>query len=170
MQNYLLGSTRASAGCASHRDQISSATPRIQDFSLAKTSRQLGRVENPQPLINHDGKIRDGFGVVLPRAGMGLMVGEVSATSALAQVRLTLSEELVDGTWWGPDDVKATDASYPVSLERDLAISLGVSVGDTLRWRIQGVEVDTTVASLRHVDWGRMATNLFWRTTGSNCW
>lgn len=71
------------------------------------------------------------------------------------------SEELVDGSWWGPDDVNAEDASYPVSLERDLANSLGVSVGDTLRWRIQGVEVDTVVASLRQVDWGRMATNFF---------
>lgn len=30
-----------------------------------------------------------------------------------------------------------------------------------MRWRIQGVELDTKVASLRQVDWGRMATNFF---------
>ena len=48
-----------------------------------------------------------------------------------------------------------------MSVERDLAKSLGVGVGDTLRWQIQGVEVDTVVTSLRQVDWGRMATNFF---------
>jgi len=71
------------------------------------------------------------------------------------------TEELVGGEWWNPDDVQASDASYPVSLERDLANSLGVGVGDALTWRIQGVEVETTVANLRQVDWGRMATNFF---------
>lgn len=71
------------------------------------------------------------------------------------------SEELVAGRWWTPGEVTANRPPYPVSLERDLAISLGVGVGDSLRWQIQGVEVDTTVASLRQVDWGRMATNFF---------
>ncbi len=71
------------------------------------------------------------------------------------------SEELVAGRWWEPGEVSADAASYPVSLERDLANSLGVHVGDRLRWQIQGVEVDTTVMSLRQVDWGRMATNFF---------
>jgi len=71
------------------------------------------------------------------------------------------SEELVAGRWWEPGEVTADSAPYPVSLERDLANSLGVEVGDSLRWRIQGVEIETRVASLRQVDWGRMATNFF---------
>lgn len=71
------------------------------------------------------------------------------------------SEEIVEGSWWNPEEVAFTDSSYPVSVERDLANSLGVGVGDTLRWQIQGVEVDTVVTSLRQVDWGRMATNFF---------
>ena len=71
------------------------------------------------------------------------------------------TEELLAGEWWVPEEVSATDAVYPVSLERDLARSLGVGVGDTLTWRIQGVDVETTVANLRQVDWGRMATNFF---------
>ncbi len=75
--------------------------------------------------------------------------------------RLRDSEELVAGRWWEPGEVNVDDPPYPVSLERDLANSLGVGVGDTLRWRIQGVELDTKVASLRQVDWGRMATNFF---------
>jgi putative ABC transport system permease protein len=71
------------------------------------------------------------------------------------------SEEIVAGRWWEPGEISADEEPYPVSLERDLAKSLGVGVGDSLRWQIQGVEIDTTVASLRQVDWGRMATNFF---------
>ena len=71
------------------------------------------------------------------------------------------SEELIAGQWWGPDAVSAGEEPYPVSVERDLANSLGVGVGDALRWQIQGVEIETIVASLRQVDWGRMATNFF---------
>ena len=71
------------------------------------------------------------------------------------------SEELVAGRWWEPGTISVDEEPYPVSIERDLANSLGVGVGDTLRWQIQGVEIETTVASLRQVDWGRMATNFF---------
>jgi putative ABC transport system permease protein len=71
------------------------------------------------------------------------------------------TEELIEGTWWAPGESYPEGTPYPVSLERDLAKSLGVGVGDALRWRIQGVEVETEVTSLRQVDWGRMATNFF---------
>jgi putative ABC transport system permease protein len=71
------------------------------------------------------------------------------------------SEELVAGRWWDGEEVRTDAEPYPVSVERDLAASLGVEIGDSLRWRIQGVDVDTRVESLRQVDWGRMATNFF---------
>lgn len=83
------------------------------------------------------------------------------------EYRLTYSdvlrdtEELVRGRWWAADEVTVDTSPVPVSLERDLANSLGVDVGDSLRWQIQGVEIETTVASIRQVDWGRMATNFF---------
>ena len=64
---------------------------------LGPGCRALGEVENPKPLINFDGEIRARFGQNLPLAGMGIMVGEVTATSALAQVRLTKVDTLVDG-------------------------------------------------------------------------
>jgi putative ABC transport system permease protein len=70
------------------------------------------------------------------------------------------TEELIAGTWWSPGDRFEPDR-FPVSLERDLAISLGVELGDPLTWQIQGVEIESYVASLRQVDWGRMATNFF---------
>ncbi len=59
--------------------------------------RPLGHAENAQPLIDHDGKIREGFEAASVKAGQGIMIGEVTATSALAQVRLTETDELVDG-------------------------------------------------------------------------
>jgi len=71
------------------------------------------------------------------------------------------SEEVVAGAWWVPGQVAAGEEPYPISLEADLAESLGVGLGDPLVWQIQGVPVATEVASLRHVDWGRMATNFF---------
>jgi len=71
------------------------------------------------------------------------------------------SEELVGGHWWAPGDRYASAGPYPVSLERDLATALGVGLGDELRWLVQGVEIESYVASLRQVDWGRMATNFF---------
>lgn len=58
--------------------------------------RPLGKVPNPQPLINHDGKTREGFSQKQPQAGQGILVGEVTATSALAQVRLTKADHLID--------------------------------------------------------------------------
>jgi len=71
------------------------------------------------------------------------------------------SEEVVAGAWWTPGQVGAGEEPYPISLEEDLAIALGVGLGDPIRWQIQGVPVETVVANLRHVDWGRMATNFF---------
>ncbi|MDA0281796.1 MAG: alkaline phosphatase D family protein, partial [Planctomycetota bacterium] len=59
--------------------------------------RPLGRVKDPQPLINHDGKVRAGFEQAAVHAGQGIMVGEVSADSAIVQLRLTKSEQLIDG-------------------------------------------------------------------------
>lgn len=83
------------------------------------------------------------------------------------EYRLTYSEELRDseeivaGAWWSPEEARADDLPFPVSVERDLAGSLGVGIGDEIVWQIQGVEIATRVMSLRQVDWGRMATNFF---------
>jgi putative ABC transport system permease protein len=70
------------------------------------------------------------------------------------------TEEVVEGSWWSGAAV-APGAPSPVSLEVDIAESLGVGVGDALAWDIQGVRVDSVVASLREVEWGRLATNFF---------
>ncbi len=68
------------------------------------------------------------------------------------------SEALVAGAWW-TDARRRPGEPAPVSLEEDLAATLGVGLGDTLVWDVQGASVPSVVASLRAVDWGRLATN-----------
>lgn len=64
---------------------------------LGPGCRAIGEVQDGKPLIDHDGRVREGFSLKMPRAAMGMMVGEVTATTALAQVRLTSVDSLVDG-------------------------------------------------------------------------
>jgi putative ABC transport system permease protein len=68
------------------------------------------------------------------------------------------SERVTEGRWWGAGT--AAGASE-VSLESGLADELGVGVGDRITWDVQGVEVTTTVTSLREVDWARFEPNFF---------
>ena len=75
------------------------------------------------------------------------------------RAELRETERIVVGEWW-PDELPA-EGPTPISLERELAETLGVRVGDRMAWDIQGVPVDSVVTSLREVDWGRFATNFF---------
>jgi len=96
--------------------------------------RRLGEVQNARPLIDHDGKVREGFGKLLPDAGMGIMVGEVTATSALTQLRLTKTDSLAEGDVPGMPGVvrflvepigKQTmplSATLPATAERDFIV------------------------------------------------
>jgi putative ABC transport system permease protein len=66
------------------------------------------------------------------------------------------SERIVAGEWWEPGSAGAW-----VSLERGVAEELNVGVGDRITWDVQGVEVPTTITSLREVDWARFEPNFF---------
>jgi putative ABC transport system permease protein len=48
-----------------------------------------------------------------------------------------------------------------ISLEREFARDLGVGVGSTLRFDVQGVDVDLAVTSLRTVEWRSFGINFF---------
>src|SRR5690606_9303412 len=72
---------------------------------------------------------------------------------------LTDAEEVVAGTFVPTMPEGATVA--PVSIEQDVAGELGVGLGDTLVWDVQGVPVTTVVSSIRTVDWQRLSTNFF---------
>ncbi|HMI58012.1 MAG TPA: FtsX-like permease family protein, partial [Gemmatimonadaceae bacterium] len=73
---------------------------------------------------------------------------------------LNSSEKIVSGKWWtsaGPD----ADGVFEISLEQSLAEELGVIVGDTITWDVQGVRIRTRVTSLREVQWARFEPNFF---------
>ena len=69
------------------------------------------------------------------------------------RTELADSETLVEGTWHG-DTPQAV-----VSLEIGVAQRLGVSVGDSLTFDVQGVPITVAVGSLRTVDWQRIMPN-----------
>lgn len=48
-----------------------------------------------------------------------------------------------------------------ISLEVSIASELGVTIGDSITWDVQGVEVPTVVGSIREVDWARFEPNFF---------
>ena len=72
---------------------------------------------------------------------------------------ITGSEVLAQGDWW--DASPGPDGLPRVSLEADLAESLHVVIGDRITWDFAGVAVETSVVSLRTVDWTRFETNFF---------
>ena len=69
------------------------------------------------------------------------------------------TEKLVKGTWHRSVDGDAQP--IPVSVEKGIAESLRVDIGDSLEFEIQGVPLPTRVANLREVDWQRVRPNFF---------
>ncbi len=69
------------------------------------------------------------------------------------------TEKLIAGEWHG--SVNGDEQSIPVSVEKGIAETLGVKIGDSLEFEIQGVPLRTQVANLREVDWQRVRPNFF---------
>jgi putative ABC transport system permease protein len=69
------------------------------------------------------------------------------------------TEKLLEGTWHSRVDGETQP--IPVSLEKGIAETLRVDVGDSLEFEIQGVPLLTQVANLREVDWHRVRPNFF---------
>ena len=72
---------------------------------------------------------------------------------------LTSTEEIVAGKWQG--EVAPDAEPIPVSVEKGIAETLGVGLGDELVFEVQGVPLSTRIASLREVDWQRVQPNFF---------
>ena len=56
---------------------------------------------------------------------------------------------------WQPDERGA------ISVEQGIAQTLGLKLGDTLRFDIGGMQADSRITSLRKVDWSSMRANFF---------
>jgi putative ABC transport system permease protein len=69
---------------------------------------------------------------------------------------LVSSERVVAGTWWSGRGTPGM-----ISIESDVARELGVTVGDSIVWDVQGLPVRSRVASVREVEWARFEPNFF---------
>lgn len=71
----------------------------------------------------------------------------------------TLQEgnKIVAGRWWQAGD----DGGARVSVEAEMAATLGLKLGDTVTYRIDGEDVTATVTSLREVRWDSFRPNFF---------
>ncbi len=69
------------------------------------------------------------------------------------------TETLIAGAWQGAHE--SGDSTPAISLEDEVARALHVTVGDELGFDIQGVPFNTTVKSIRKVDWQQIKPNFF---------
>jgi putative ABC transport system permease protein len=69
------------------------------------------------------------------------------------------SEKVLVGDWWKPG--VSGSGTIPISVEVEVAGELGITIGDTLVWDVQGLPVTTRVVNLREVNWARMEPNFF---------
>jgi putative ABC transport system permease protein len=76
------------------------------------------------------------------------------------RAELTDAETLLEGAWWA-EAPQAEPGVARVSVERELADDLGVTLGSRLSWDVAGRQVESVVASIREVDWERFQTNFF---------
>lgn len=70
---------------------------------------------------------------------------------------LIASESLIAGDWIPV--YEDTSGPIPISLSDNVARDAEVWIGDTLVFNVQGVLMETEVASVREVDWGRLQLN-----------
>lgn len=68
---------------------------------------------------------------------------------------LPAQNTVVDGAWFDGS------ARAEASVEQGLAKTLGLKLGDRLRFDVAGVPVDVTITSLRKLDWSSMRVNFF---------
>ncbi|HET8580816.1 MAG TPA: FtsX-like permease family protein, partial [Nitrospiraceae bacterium] len=62
------------------------------------------------------------------------------------------------GTWWKPGQRFEKPL---VSVEEEAARNLGVDLGSTIEFEIQGATVSAEVSSIRKVEWGNFSTNFY---------
>ena len=62
--------------------------------------------------------------------------------------------EVIAGRW-------TDNEANAISVEDGIATTLGLKLGDTLRFNIGGVQTESKITSLRKVDWGSMRANFF---------
>ncbi len=68
------------------------------------------------------------------------------AFNVTSRLQISETEKIVKGTWWTEDS-----SSLVVSVEQNFAEEMGIQIGDTLTFDIQGQKIKTTVQNIRSV-------------------
>lgn len=71
--------------------------------------------------------------------------------------QMQADNKLLSGRWWTPQEY----GKPYLSLEQDLAKTLGIKLGDKLVFDVAGTPLTLTVTSLRKVEWDTMRANFF---------
>ena len=69
---------------------------------------------------------------------------------------VTPSEDIIAGQW---TPTATANEHIPISISTNLAEDARVSIGDTIVFDVQGVLMETTVGSIREVDWSQLQIN-----------
>jgi len=69
-------------------------------------------------------------------------------------------EILIEGEWIAEASLDSGDP-IPVSVEMRIVEALQLKIGDKLEWNVQGLPVESYVASFREADWERLSPNFF---------
>ena len=69
------------------------------------------------------------------------------------------SEELLEGTWTG--EIRQGEPIL-ISISDNIAEDANLEIGDQIVFNVQGVLMETTVGSIRKVDWGQYAIEFFY--------
>lgn len=72
--------------------------------------------------------------------------------------RLPKDNTIVNGHWW---DRTAPSEIAQVSVEEEAARHLGVGIGSTIEFDIQGTVLSARVSSIRRVEWNNFSTNFY---------
>lgn len=70
---------------------------------------------------------------------------------------LPVGNHIQQGSWWSPGHAGPPQ----LSLEEDIAVELGVELGDILSFSVGGETIDARLSNIRSVDWESFAPNFF---------
>ena len=129
--------------------QTPTATYKLTPVVRSRIGAIDGKTINPE---EHKGK-RNGW----------YFTREYVLTSALD---LPKDNTIVKGQWWPASQQNIVQsnldhAAIPMSVEDEAAGNLGLGLGTTVEFDIQGAPLLTVVESTRKVDWGSFSTNFF---------
>jgi len=133
----------------------------VQPDEVAALAAQVVRLSGREPalypmirgrLVQHNGATVDPGDYPTPRARR--LVTREFNLSYVAELPDT--NRVVAGAWWS-----SSAGGAIASVESGIAETLGLALGDRLRFRVAEREVDVTVTSLREVAWDSFRVNFF---------